>query len=351
MGEIIDAQDQCAWRDALADFKCIDVCHMPEYHQAYSLRFPGTQPLMWSYQVDGERLCYPFLLSPVILSSENNESVVTGYHDISGIYGYSGPLTTNSDQHFLNVAWEAFDHWAIDQNIVSEFIRFSTYVNNKNWAHPKVQVDYNRPVALALLPENTDTFLQQLNSKTRNMIRKALKSELVSREMPIREGLDAFRKLYMETMERNQATGFFRYDDNYYDLLLSLPEDELLLFAVYQGNEMVAAAIGLVYGDMAFYHLGASTQDASRFGAGNLVLFEMASGLIKRNISFFSVGGGRTMADDDPLFKFKKNNSTSVGDFYIGKRVIQPQAYQFIIEQWQTINPSAKKSDNLQFYR
>jgi len=349
--QLIKAHQHQQWRERLAAFPRVDVCHMPEYHEAYSLRYGGAEALMWCYQDDGESLCYPFLLSPVILHGDDGKTLTTELNDISGIYGYSGPLTTCNDAAFLTRAWHEFDQWAGQQQAVSEFIRFSTYVENKFWAHPDVSVEYNRPVAIAWLPGDADTFMSQLNSKTRNMIRKALKSDLSVEEVDVSEALTEFRALYQQTMGRNQATDFFIYDDAYYDRLLSLPAGELILFAVYRQNEMVAAAMGLVHGKMAFYHLGASTLEASRLGAGNLALFAMASALIDRGVEYFSVGGGRTTAADDPLFRFKKSNATSVGEFYIGKRIIDQEAYDSIVKTWETMNHTELVSSNLQFYR
>lgn len=351
MQQVIKASQHREWRNQLAAFARVDVCHMPEYHEAYSLRYGGAEALMWVYRNNNEILCYPFLLTPVILKGDDGKALVSEFNDISGIYGYSGPLTNSDDKAFLAGAWQAFDQWALEHRVVSEFIRFSTYVDNKSWAHPDTSVEYNRPVAIAWLPGDADTFMAQLNSKTRNMIRKALKSDLVVREVRVGEALAEFRALYQQTMGRNQATDFFMYDDAYYDRLLGLPAGELVLFAVYQQNEMVAAAMGLVHEKMAFYHLGASTLEASRLGAGNLALFSMASALIDRGVECFSVGGGRTTADDDPLFRFKKSNATSVDEFYIGKRVINQEAYDSIVKSWETMNHTELISGNLQFYR
>jgi len=351
MEQVLEASDHAGWRSALDRFERVDVCHMPEYHQAYSLRFEAARALMWCYDEGGEQLCYPFLLSPVILHGGGNQAEATGFYDISGIYGYSGPLATSADDDFLGEAWRRFDAWAAGQRAMCEFIRFSTYVGNHGWAHPQTRVEYNRPVSLSLLPDDAEVYLARLSGKTRNMIRKADKLGLAAREVGLSEGLAEFRTLYRLTMGRNQATEFFDYDDAYYDLLAQLPAGELLLFAVYQQQEMVAAAMCLVHGDMAFYHLGASTLEASRQGAGNLALFAMARGLIARGIGYFSVGGGRTTSMEDPLFKFKKSNGTSVGEFYIGKRVIDQAAYDAIVKRWETMNDTRLGSANLQFYR
>lgn len=350
MIQVIDAEDRVAWRATLSAFERVDVCHLPEYHAAYSARFEGARALMWCYKTGNHEFSNPFLLSPVIIAAEQGK-VVTDYYDISSVYGYSGPLSTSANRAFLDDAWEKFDQWAVEQCAVSEFTRFSTYANNVEYAHPQTAIEYNRPVALALLPDTYETHYQQLSGKTRNMIRKARRENIIARELPLEEGLEEFRSLYRDTMARNRATEFFAYDDDYYKTLTQLPQGELVLVSACQDQKMVAAAIILIHKNMAFYHLGASTLRASQLGAGNLVLFEAATKLIERNVSYFSVGGGRTISSDDPLFRFKKSNATSVGEFYIGKRLIQEQAQQSIVKQWQSLNNSTANSSVLQFYR
>ena len=152
-------------------------------------------------------------------------------------------------------------------------------------------------------------------------------------------------------MARNQATDFFSYDDEYYNRLMTLPEGELVLHGVYQNEKMVSAVIGLLHGNYAFYHLGASTRESSRIGAGNLGLFNFATGLMKKNVSYLNVGGGRTTALDDALYRFKKSNGTSESEFYIGKRIIDQTAYENIRNKWQELNGKTVETVQLQFYR
>lgn len=351
MQDLIAAADRRAWRAALAAFERVDVCQLPEYHQAYARRFPGAEALLWRYRAGENSLCYPFLLTPVVLRGAGGEARDTGWRDISGIYGYSGPLASRADADFRAEAWRAFDSWAAGQKVLCEFIRFSAWVGNRDLAHPAVSVEYNRPVAIAELPADRDAWLARLGGKTRNMLRKAARAGLAARMVDARAAMPAFRALYVETMTRNRASEFFAYDDAYYDFLLELPPGELLLAAVYRGPEMVAAALGLAHRGMAFYHLGASTRDGSRDGAGNLALFELAACLIERGIGYFSVGGGRGTAPDDPLYRFKRSNASTEDGFYIGKRVHDAEAYARVVKTWETMNDTRLTGPNLQFYR
>jgi hypothetical protein len=345
-GTLIPATNTQAWRSALEIFPRVDVCQTPEYHLAYSLRIHGSMPVMWFYNDGGGSLAYPFLLTPVNIGGKD-----TGYTDISSIYGYSGPLSTTPDRKFLAGAWQAFDTWAREKKIIAEFIRFSLYADNRGFAHPDTQIEFNRPSAVSRLPETDEELLTALGKKTRNMIRKAEKAGLEARELEPQKNLAAFRTLYSETMDRNEAPGFFLYDDEYYRRLLSLPPGELRLFGTFEGERLVAAAMALVYKKGALYHLGASLQDYNNLGTGNLCLFEMSRQLLFTGIEFLTVGGGRTMAENDPLFRFKKSNAMGVGEYYIGKRIIDPAGYAAVAKYWQDLYKTEPDAHKLQFYR
>ena len=85
MQQLISADQHQQWREQLALFPRVDVCHMPEYHEAYSLRYDGARALMWIFEDSGETLCYPFLLSPVTLEGDDGKKLATGWFEISGI--------------------------------------------------------------------------------------------------------------------------------------------------------------------------------------------------------------------------------------------------------------------------
>lgn len=347
--ELISAKDISKWRNALECHSKKDVCHTPEYHSSYEPNTFQSEAFLFHFQEGSKSLSYPFMLAPVYLGTAENRKR-TEYYDINSVYGFSGPLLNSDDEEFKARAWSSFDKWALENKVLCEFIRFSVFLENHHWAHPQCEVSMNRPISIANLPSESDEYFSLLPSKTRNMIRRAKREGYSSRTIPLSEGLADFRKLYLDTMQRNGATDFFFYDDSYYDWYLKMPSDEVCLNAVYKDEEMVGAAIGLLNSDYVFYHLGASFKEASRLGAGNLLLFELADHCIKKGVKFFNVGGGRTTKDDDALFRFKKSNGTDVTNFYIGKRILDKDSYDELKVEWQKENPE-KKSNFLQFYR
>lgn len=337
------SEDFEGWRKTLEMFPRVDVCQTPEYHAAYSTRTPGSTPVLWCHEQDHYSFCYPFLLTPVGLG--------TDYKDISSIYGYSGPLCNTRDLDFLKAAWFAFDSWANEMKIIAEFTRFSLYADNRNFAHPNTAVELNRLSAVSHLPDTEEKLLDALGKKTRNMIRKAQNSGFEARDLDPAKGVPQFRKLYEETMSRNEAPEFFLYDDEYYNRLLSLPPGELRLFGVFHEGGMVAASMAIVYKESALYHLGASRSEFSAQGAGNLAMFAMSKGLMESGVKFLTVGGGRTTAEDDPLFRFKKSNATAVENYYIGKRITDLTRYEEVQKIWQKKNGTTTDASKLIFYR
>ncbi|MCO4094612.1 MAG: GNAT family N-acetyltransferase [Acidovorax sp.] len=346
MERLIPASERDSWREALAPLGGIDATYLPEYHLAYALRIAGSSPLLWHFSQGGEHFLYPFLLTPVALGS-----TPTPYFDITGIYGYTGPIATTLDGGFVRAAWAAFDAYAARQKIIAEFVRFSPFNRNEGFAHPQATVIANRTLAASRLPDSRDAMLQSLGSKTRNMLRKAEREGLAARELPLPQYLPAFRALYDETMQRNRAPEFFRYDDAYWAQLLNLGRQGLRLFGAFAGESLVAASMAVAHGRSGLYHLGASLPAYAKLGAGNLGLFAMSCGLLEGGVEFLNMTGGRTAAADDPLLLFKRSNANGTATFHIGKRVVDPLAYNEVATQWRELRGSPPDAEKIVFWR
>ena len=352
MSDVLIKASECVkWRNALTRFEKVDVCQLPEYHVAYSRLIEDAKPLLWKFEAGNDYFCYPFILSPVIIKKSTGLAVRTEYSDISSVYGYSGPLSTTDDKNFLDRAWTKFDEFVAENNVIAEFTRFSLYSDNKNLAHKDTTIEYNRLLAASQLPATEKLLFQALNSKTRNMIRKAWSSNLEAREIKLTDYLVEFRTLYNSTMKRRQASDFFHFNSKYFDDLLALPECEICLTGVFSENILITVALALTHGKASIYHLGASLSEYANKGAGNLVLFEMGKNLIDRGVEFLTAGGGTTVDEEDSLFRFKKNNTLNVGKYFIGKRILNPVAYRDVSEFWQDINQCLKPEGKLIFYR
>ena len=346
MRRALPASERAAWRAVLAHFGEVDATFLPEYHLAYALRIAGSRPLLWHYQEGDAHFAYPFLLTPVVVDGQ-----ATGLHDISGIYGYTGPLANRDDPAFLAAAWRAFDEDAAREAVVAEFVRFSPFHGNERFAHPGTAVSANRTLAWSHLPETEAELLRLLGSKTRNMLRKAEREGLHATELALPGHLDDFRALYAQTMRRNDAPEFFWYDDAYWHELLGLAPAGLRLFGAFRGDRLVAASMAIAHGRAGLYHLGASLPEEARLGAGNLSLFAMSRGLMASGVRSLNMTGGRTPSPDDPLLLFKRSNATGTATFHIGRRVADPAAYNALVAAWHQRHGAAPDAGKIIFWR
>ena len=152
-------------------------------------------------------------------------------------------------------------------------------------------------------------------------------------------------------MARNRAPDFFRYDDAYWAQLLKLGPLGLRLFGTLAGEKLVAASMAVAHGCSGLYHLGASLTEYAKLGAGNLCLFAMSCGLLEGGVEFLNMTGGRTAAADDPLLLFKRSNANGAATFHIGKRVVNPLAYNEVATQWRELRGSPPDAEKIVFWR
>ena len=349
--KIILISDHLEWRNTIARFDDADACQLPEYYLAYLSKISGGVALIWYASDSHSEFCYPFILTSVANNQSSILNKYKDYYDICSVYGYSGPLGNNLTKEFLSRVWIEFDKWLIEKNVIAEFVRFSPYSENYKIAHSLSFIESNRKLAISYLPEKPEILFEMLGAKTRNMIRKAERSGLEAYELNTHEWLNQFQDLYNKTMIRNQAESFFMYDQPYYDELLKLPPNSLRFFGVFNGGNLVSAAMIVIHNKFALYHLGATDYHYASLGAGNLALWTSSVALIKSGIRYLNLGGGRSTDEKDSLLKFKLSNSTNEENFFIGKRIINLEKYNEIQREWKRLKGNAETACRLLFYR
>ena len=206
-------------------------------------------------------------------------------------------------------------------------------------------VEFNRFVGVSDLRGGTLDFKTKIPSKTRNMIRKAIKNDFKTTKANFNDVKKDFMKLYLDTMKRNKSNSFFNYDAGYFDKLAKFSETKF--YGVYKDKKLVAGGIFFASNNIVTYHLGACKKEFLTYGLSNLYLYDATMDFIKKDFLYINLAGGRTTSPEDSLFKFKRDNSTDLKKFFIGKRVINKEIYSFITNKFNL----SKKNDKFIFYR
>ncbi|RKQ92897.1 hypothetical protein C8N24_2753 [Solirubrobacter pauli] len=151
--------------------------------------------------------------------------------------------------------------------------------------------------------------VERFKGETRTMVRRALRSGARVESGPV---TPAFGALYRAAMDALAAPAHYRFDDTY---LLALDGAGAVQWELHDAHGLAAAALFLVVGEEATYHLSARrrTPDPPP-GAANLLIAEGLRHCRDAGAELCYLGGGRSGAADDPLLRFKRTMATRIVD-------------------------------------
>ena len=275
--------------------------------------------------------------SDISYSPKFNDLLPKGkYYDLETPYGYGGPLSDkpvpeNSQKRFL----EDICQYADQNGIVSQFVRFHPLLMNHETATLIFETRYLHDT-IYIDTESPDLIMKNMDSKNRNMIRKAAKSGVTIE----RQSIDQYNKfipIYLETMEKDNADDYYFFGEEYFNAQLKLKDNSCIFFALFGGHP-IAAAIMYYNDKFIHYHLAGTITEFRKYAPSNLLLYETACWASEQGIKKFHLGGG--MVQDDNLFGFKKQfNKNGRLPFVIGKTVFDHEKYQELLTIRKKFNP------------
>lgn len=270
---------------------------------------------------------YPFLLKPVPVKVGGN-----GFFDLETAYGYGGPVAFNCDLDARQDFACLFANWALQQNIVAEFVRFNPLTANHTDFADLYNISHNRITVSMPLTENFATVLQGCTQPRQRNYRRAIREGLIFRQLP---DLSEFCELYLATMHRLNAGSYYYFSPACFKELEKIPETNRFFAGVYTtSGDLAASAIFLIDEQSAHYHLGASDEKFKDTQATAFMMLEFAKLALQSNKQLLHLGGGLSLAADDPLFRFKAGFANSQHDFFIGRKIHQSVVYQNLSNRW-----------------
>lgn len=270
-----------------------------------------------------------------------------GFYDFETAYGYGGPIANTDDLIWCYDAFDGIYDYLKDQSYLCGFTRFHPLLQNEKYIRPSeknsdrfIKTIYDRQtIAFDTTQSPDDIWTKQINSKNRNMIRKAEKNDLQYASEYDFASYNEFIALYRETMKRLSADEFYFFDDSYFDKLRVSLKENAFLGTVRKDGKLICAAIFMFSECYGHYHLEGSDRNYSSLGANNFLLWKAACEMHEKGIREFHLGGGTSSSPDDPLYKFKKAFSNNEKRFFIGKEIFLMEKYNEIVTSWEKENP------------
>jgi len=168
--------------------------------------------------------------------------------------------------------------------------------------------------------KDTDVWVDCINSKRRNMIRKAQKNKVEI----VFSGVDSINDFYGLLLAMNAKTGMKSKDlDFYKQLLLRYPNEKAKLLLAYHDKNLLSGLFLIGNKNFMHYWQGATAVNAGNLGQGELLQWEAIKWSSKIGIKYYDLCylySKKQLEENEPkqmaIAKFKLGFSKDLASFY-----------------------------------
>lgn len=259
------------------------------------------------------------------------------YYDIITPYGYGGPIITDcveaNKENLLAEYQKEFSMYCMKNNIVSEFVRFHPMVDNAEDFNDIYNTTHIRNTVGTNLRDYEDPFQEEFSKSCRKNIRKSLKSDVSFKITEKPNDVKKFMDVYYSTMERNNATEFYYFDETYFNQCIKYFKENLLVVEAIYEDTTIAMGFYFIYKDYIHIHLSGTLTEYLRLSPAYVLRYAVTQWGKENGYHMIHHGGGRTNDSEDSLYKFKKQfGKNTEFEFHIGKKIWNEATYNELCE-------------------
>ena len=254
------------------------------------------------------------------------------WYDMASPYGYGGWLFEGDvSNDALAAFYDEYRVFMLVHHYVCNFVRFSPVLANADLVRPMgIVTDLGKTITIDL--SSKDGIWQNITSKNRNMIRKAIKNDvIIKHSKPSPSLMSTFKKIYDDAMRHDGAIDYYFFNDSFYQSITDKLMSNTEVFYALKDGKTIAVSIILYCNGMMHYHLSGTDASYRRLAPTNLLLYEAALWGHEMGFKVFHLGGGLGSGEDN-LYKFKASfNRNSDCRFSIGKEIFNNEMYSMLI--------------------
>lgn len=333
MFKIIKLNQKEEWNEVVSQFDDNDIYLDRDYYRSLA-KYQDSEIRLLYYENNRTRVCEIIQINDIANDGHFTNLIRKGeLFDIETPYGYGGLTVKNINDEDLKNYYAEKKKWANNEKIVSEFIRFNPLLSNYKYADDESKIlNVKSTVFIELKPE--EELILELNSKNRNMVRKAIKNNInieIVEPLINTEEKERFIELYKQTMERNNASAFYFFNEEYFDDFFNDMKGKCKLFCAKYNGKTIASAIMIFNNKNMHYFLSGADREFMSLAPNNLLLFKAGVWGYSKGFHKFHLGGG--VSDNDALFSFKKQfNEKGILPFYIGRTIFDSEKFNYLVE-------------------
>lgn len=281
------------------------------------------------------KVCYVMMKKDIAALPVFKNSLGIGqYYDLTGPYGYGGPLIEGEiSEENLKDFFSELTSWANEEGIVSQMVRFHPLLQNQEMLRSYMQLLKLKQTVYIDTTFDKEKIMERISPSGRREVRRAAKKGVYIKTDK-GENLKDFLHIYNETMQYKHAADYYYFDQSYFQKILQEKENIILFYALY--DDITISSALFYYNDRYMhYHLSGTLNEYRNLCAANRILYEAACWAHEKNIQALHLGGGVGAGElaEDSLFDFKqKFNPSGRADYYVGSNIFSKDAYEKLME-------------------
>lgn len=308
-----------------------DIYFDPRLGRLYAMMQEGDF-YEYVFEDDLGKVQHQFIIRPITTLDEEGKT----WYDMTTPYGYGGPLILDSKEEnketLVNKFNDEFSAFCKQKKIVSEFVRFHPLNQDVNYFSSMYRIKLHNYTVGTNLEDYDDPFTEELSRSTRKTIRKCLKNGLIYEIENNPDTLADFQEIYYQTMDRNEATDGYYFDDRYFQYFINEMPEKLLKCSVYYRDEVIAMGMYFVTDEILHAHLSGTKTDYLHLSPAYLIKYAFMEWGRENGKKLIHHGGGTTSDPEDGLFLFKKKfGKNTVFPFYLGTKVWNQEVYDYLV--------------------
>lgn len=310
--EVISSENE--WHEALHSVSGYDFFHTFDFHEMSRHNGEGDPLLFCVKDSAGAFLAgWPVLRRGIPGSC---------YFDFNSVYGYPGPVFAehvDCDSAVLALleAMREFGAVSLFSRMHPLFIeRLSEGPLRGDALSDVVVVDVKNPLGT----------MQGYRGGHRREIINSQRTGVIFRVDSECAALSNFKEIYRQSMVELGAAGYYYFDDEYFERLISSDAFKVVLIYAELDGETIAASLFVITGTVMQYYLSGTKSEHKRLAPSKGIIERAHALAIELQLESFILGGG-VGSVQDALFKFKSGFSKKFKTFYVTRKIFDEQIY------------------------
>ncbi|TDE29153.1 GNAT family N-acetyltransferase [Flavobacterium ranwuense] len=287
----------------------------------------------------GQVIIMPGYLKPIVVNNK-----ITDYFDFSTPYGYTGPVFSSGiTQSDIKEFWETVDQWYLDNNVVTEFVRFNLSGNHISYSGQVFPTMLNVKGEIIDEDKQWTSFDHKVRKNVNRAKRESLSSKIFFNEIDDATILD-FHSIYIKTMERTNAQEQFFYTLEQFKIFVNNNRNNVAICTIYFEEIPISAELLLVSDDTIFSFLGGTNELYFDKRPNDFLKVEALNWARNHNKKYYVLGGGYGF--EDGIFKYKKSFfPNDVVKYYTGRKILNKDIYDELVEKMNIVRLATGQSE------